>query len=125
MAATFGGLVLTNSGRNLLAKAQTGKLLKILRIDLGDGNLSPSESMLSLKQLKNKLFSCDITGNKITEDNMLILSFILVNQEEGFTWREVGIIAEDPDTKEEVLYCYGNARENGEYIPPKRRSRCT
>ena len=125
MAATFGGLVLTNSGRNLLAKAETGKLLKFLRIDLGDGNLSSSESILSLKQLKNKLFSCDIKGNKITEDNALILSFILVNQEEGFTWREVGIIAEDPDTHEEVLYCYGNARENGEYIPPKRRSRCT
>lgn len=118
MAATFGGLVLTNVGRNLLAKAQMGKELKILRIELGDGQLGSSESMLNLTKLKHKLFNCEIISKQIIQSEILKISFMLVNQEEGFYWREVGVIAEDPDTKEEILYCYGNARENGEYIAP-------
>ena len=125
MPATFGGLVITNSGRTLLAKAQMGKVLKFLRIELGDGQLGTSESMLSLKQLKNKLFDCDIKDKKITQNEILKLTFVLTNQEEGYVWREVGIIAEDPDTQEQILYCYGNARENGEYIPPIRWCRRT
>lgn len=119
MAATFGGLVLTNVGRNLLAKAQMGKELKILRIELGDGQLGSSESMLNLTKLKHKLFDCEIISKQITQNEFLKISFMLINQEEGFYWREVGVIAEDPDTKKEILYCYGNARENGEYIPPE------
>lgn len=120
MPATFGGLVLTNNGRNLLAKAQMGKTLKLLRIEIGDGQLGTSESMLSLTQLKHKVLNCSITKQTLTQDEILKLTFALTNQDEGYTWREIGVIAEDPDTQIEILYCYGNARENGEYIPPKR-----
>lgn len=123
MAATFGGLVLTNSGRNLYAKAQIGKMLKFKRIVLGDGELGSSESMLSLTSLKNEVLSCNIVQMQIVESKIAKLTFILTNQDEGFYWREIGVIAEDPDTGEDVLYCYGNARENGEYIAPRRWSR--
>lgn len=123
MAATFGGLIVTNNGRNLYAKAQIGKMLKFKRIVLGDGQLGSSESMLSLSKLKHEILSCNIIRMQIVEQKIAKLTFILNNQEEGFYWREIGIIAEDPDTGEEILYCYGNARENGEYIAPKRTSR--
>lgn len=119
--SVFGGLVLTNNGRNLFAKAQTGKLLNFKRIVLGDGQLGSSESMINVLQLKNEILSCNILDMKIIQNEIAKITFVISNQEllEGFYWRELGIIAEDPDTKEEVLYCYGNARENGEYISAK------
>ena len=55
--SVFGGLVLTNNGRNLFAKAQTGKLLNFKRIVLGDGQLGSSESMINVLQLKNEILS--------------------------------------------------------------------
>lgn len=119
--ATFGGLILTNNGRNLFAKAQTGKLLKFKKIILGDGELGSSESIVDMKNLKNKILECNITGLQVVQNEIATITFKLSNQniETGFYWRELGIIAEDPDTKEEVLYIYGNARETGEYISSK------
>ena len=37
--------------------------------------------------------------------------------ESGFTWTEVGVLAKDPDTQENVLYAYGYAGSQGDYIP--------
>ena len=115
--SVFGGLMLTNSGRNLEAKAQLGKALKFKRIALGDGQIT-TESMITRTSLINEVLSAEITGMQITKDNIVAITFYLTNQdlEKGFTWRELGVIAEDPDTKEEVLYNYGNARQNAEYI---------
>ena len=115
--SVFGGLMLTNSGRNLEAKAQLGKTLKFKRIALGDGQIT-TESMLTMTSLINEVLSAEITGIQILKDNIVTITFYLTNQdlEKGFVWRELGVIAEDPDTKEEILYNYGNARANAEYI---------
>ena len=116
--ATFGGIYLTNSGRGLLAKAQAGKLLKFKRIAIGDGALSTEENIESLQDLKNEKLSLDIQEIKTVQNDTTKISFVLSNKdiEESFCWTELGVIAEDPDTLEEVLYCYGNAGKNGEYI---------
>lgn len=116
--AVFGGLILTNKGRNLYAKAQTGKTLKIKKVVLGDGTLGSTESIVNITQLKNKVLECEIKKIQITQNEIATITFNLNNQEleTGFYWRELGVIAEDPDTQEEILYCYGNAGENGEYI---------
>lgn len=115
--SVFGGLLLTNSGRNLEAKAQLGKTLKFKRIALGDGQIT-TESMITMTSLINEVLSAEIIGMQITKDNIVTITFYLTNQdlEKGFVWRELGVIAEDPDTKEEILYNYGNARQNAEYI---------
>lgn len=116
--AVFGGLVLTNKGRNLYAKAQTGKILKIKKVVLGDGVLGSSESIINISELKNKVLDCDIKKIQVMQNEIATITFELNNQdlETGFYWREIGVIAEEPDTQEEILYCYGNAGENGEYI---------
>lgn len=118
--AVFGGILITNNGRNLLARAQTGKEFKLKRIALGDGNLSSSESMVTLSNLKHEVLSCNISGLKVTEGNAKVV-FVINNQtlETGFIWKELGIIAEDPDTKAEILCYYANAGDNGEYIAAK------
>lgn len=36
---------------------------------------------------------------------------------EGFYWKEIGVFAIDPDTKEEVLFMYSTAGETSDYIP--------
>ena len=119
--AIFGGLVITNKGRNILSKCQSGKLLKFKKIVVGDGELGSSESISNISELKNQILICDINNIKVNEDNIAKVTFILTNKElnQGFYWRELGIIAEDPDTAEEILYLYGNARDNGEYISEK------
>lgn len=106
--AVFGGLILTNIGRNLYAKAQSGKNLKITKIVIGDGELGSSEGMINLTSLKHELFSCNIKEIKIIQNVIAKITFVLKNQglKEGFYWRELGIFAEDPDTLKEVLYCY-------------------
>lgn len=116
--AVFGGLILTNNGRNLLAKAQTGKTLKFTKIVLGDGKLGSTESIVNITQLKNQVLVCNIIKKQVLQNVNATLTFHLNNQnlETGFYWREIGVIAEDLDTNKEILYCYGNAGENGEYI---------
>ena len=112
------GLILTNKGKNLYAKAQTGKLLKIKKVVLGDGILENLESIENISQLKNKILDCDIKKFQVIQNEIATITFYLNNQdlETGFYWRELGVIVEEPDTQEEILYCYGNAGENGEYI---------
>lgn len=112
----FGGLVLTNDGRNLQLKAQAGAQLNFTRMALGDGNLNGA-SMADLRNLINQKMSLNITKLK-KETNRAVVGAVLSNQSlvTGFYFREIGIFATDPDIGE-VLYCYGNAGGNGEYIP--------
>lgn len=113
----FGGLVLTNRGRTLQAKAQTGTELKYTRIGIGDGNLG-SGSILDLNRLINRIKYLDITKIQRRSGGRAIIGGVLSNQEleQGFYFREIGVFAEDPDNGE-ILYCYANARELAEYIP--------
>lgn len=114
--STFGGLILTNRGRNLQSKAQAGITLQYTRIGVGDGHLG-STSILDLNNLVNEVMSLDITKLKVLGDGRAVIGTVLSNQNmtEGFYFREIGLFAEDPDLGE-VLYCYGNAGELAEYI---------
>ena len=116
--STFGGLILTNRGRNLQSKAQAGTQINYTRIALGDGNLG-SSSILDLNALRNQKKSLPITKLRVLSGGRAVVGTILSNQEltEGFYFREIGVFAMDPDIGE-VLYCYANAGALAEYIPP-------
>lgn len=115
--AAFGGLILTNKGRALQAKAQTGVQLNFTRIALGDGELG-SSSIVDLNALKNEIKSLSLTKIKTMPGGKAVIGGYFTNQElpSGFYWRELGVFAQDPDVGE-VLYCYANASTNAEYIP--------
>ncbi|PAQ15080.1 hypothetical protein CD798_08540 [Bacillaceae bacterium SAOS 7] len=113
----FGGLLLTNKGRNLQTKAQTGVAIHFTRMAIGDGSLGGT-SIIELNDLKNERKSMPIAKLKVLTVGQAIVGSVLSNQDitAGFYFREIGIFATDPDVGE-ILYCYGNAGATADYIP--------
>lgn len=115
----FEKVYVTERGLELEAKAKTGKTLKMLRVEVGDGNLS-SSNIAKQTTLVNKILDCPINSLKQI-GNQTVANFILEQSkiESGFYFREFGIIAENPDTQEEILYMYANAGSKAEYVNDK------
>lgn len=115
----FEKVYVTKQGLQLEAKARIGKILTILRVEVGDGQLT-NNNITEQTALINKKLDCNINSMKEI-NSQTIINFILQqsNIEEGFYFREFGVIAEEPDTKEEVLYMYANAGSKAEYINSK------
>jgi len=114
----FGGLILTNQGRALQAKAQAGAQLVYTKIKIGDGNLG-GQSIPTLTNLISPKKTIDIRKIEVRPGGVAVIGTMLSNSDvtEGFYFREIGVFAQDPDIGE-ILYCYGNAGANAEYIPP-------
>ena len=115
----FEKVYITKAGLELEAKSRTGKTIKILRVEVGDGELTDN-NIIDKTALIHKKLNCEV--NSLQEiDNQTIVNFILQqsNVEEEFYFREFGVIAEEPDTKEEILYMYANAGKKAEFIHDK------
>lgn len=114
--ANFPGLVLTDAGRQLQAKAQIGAALTFSRVGLGDGGADAWESMAALA---NELLSLSIQDFEVVGDGTSRMRVIMTNEhlESGFFVREMGVFARDPDTGEEVLYSYTNAGGQPDFLP--------
>ena len=116
--SVFGGLYLTNQGKNLQIKAQAGATLQYTRVGIGDGALDSGEQIADLTALKNQVKSLSITKLKVLTTGKADIGVVLSNQDvsTSFYFREIGVFAQDPDLGE-ILYCYGNAGSNAELIP--------
>ena len=115
----FEKVYITDKGLELEAKARVGKNLNLVRVEAGDGSLI-DENVVKQTNLVNKILNCNI--NSLVEvGSQTIVNFVLQQSEieQGFFFRELGIIAIDPDTAEEVLYAYSNAGNKAEYINDK------
>lgn len=112
-----GGILFTNLGRALQAKAQTGVQLNFTRIGVGDGQLS-GQDISELTALIHETKSLTITRFRVLTGGKASVGGVLTNEGlvTGFYWREIGLFATDPDLGE-ILYCYGNAGALAEYIP--------
>lgn len=115
--SAFGGLILTNRGRDLQAKAQLGTALVFTRMGIGDGELG-SNSIPDLTALIHEVRSLTLGRIQLLTGGKARIGTIITNQglATGFYWRELGIFATDPDLGE-ILYCYGNSGALAEYIP--------
>lgn len=118
--ATFTLNSITVQGLNIIAKLVAGSTLEFTRIAVGDGAMPSDKTPLTVTDLSNRLF--DVPINRVESDGNqeATVSGIFDNKglETGFFYRELGLYAKDPNTKEEVLYCYGNAAADAEWIPP-------
>ena len=115
--SAFGGIIFTDRGRNLQAKAQSGITLNFTSIAVGNGELGTS-AIKDLTALKNQVLTLSITKLKTLSGGKAVVGTVMSNQGlvTGFYWREVGVFAQDPDLGE-ILYCYGNSGAAAEYIP--------
>lgn len=113
----FNGIVITNSGKTLLSKAQEGKELRFTKMQLGSANdiTNPSEKTT----VTTPFLTTEIRNVKLTTDGSVRISTFISNENltQSYVWREIGLFALDPDTQEEILYAYKCAGENGETIP--------
>lgn len=113
----FNGIVVTNSGKTLLAKAQLGKELRFTKMQLGSANdiLNPNEKT----NVTSPFLTTDIRNVDLTTDGSARISTFISNKNltQSYVWREIGLFALDPDTNEEILYAYKCAGESGETIP--------
>lgn len=111
--------MITNKGKALQAKAQTGVELRYTRFRVGDGQLG-GRPISDLTGLINPVMSLPISKLQTRLGGRAVVGTVMTNKDvtTGFYFRELGIYAQDPDVGE-ILYCYGNAGETADYIPAK------
>ena len=120
--ALFGGTILTNLGKQAIAQSLTGKQFEITKVVLGDGvwdeNTNPEE-LTSLLAPKLTLPIADVEENGDT----VRIRVLLTNEgvTEGFFIRELGVIAEDKTTGEEILYAVAYA-DPPDFLPSENSS---
>ena len=116
--ASFPAMTTTNAGERLLAKGLAGKTLQFTKIVLGDGALN-GVSISTLTALISQKTTCEINSKKTTGTTYQVGGLLLpANIAAAFYWREVGLIALDPDDSSEVLFSYSNAGTATDYIDP-------
>lgn len=110
---------LTTQGLNLLAKCQTGLELKFTRVAMGDGKLGDGAVIKDFTKMISPKLNLPIKSIEITGVGTTVMETELKNDDlkAGFFAREVGIFAQDPETKAEVLYAYRNTGDDSEYVP--------
>ncbi|MBX0311244.1 MAG: phage tail protein [Sulfurihydrogenibium sp.] len=116
--ADFTGTVLTQKGRNLLSKAQTGATLTFTKIKIGDGTWATGTDPTQLNDLIDPKLSLSIQAIQVVGDGTVRLRFVLTNTglQQGFFMREIGIYAQDPDLGE-ILYAVAYAGDRADFIP--------
>ena len=112
----FEKMYITKKGALLSAKTLQGKKIVFDHAEVGSGTLSGNA--FDKTSLTTKVLSCDITNVEITQETQARVSFIFKNTDasKAFYFREIGLFAIDPDTKEKILYAYSNAGDTAEYI---------
>lgn len=115
--ANFPGLILTNGGRDILAKAIGGQPLVFTRIALGDG-AEPVEPE-ALTGLVSEVDTASIQSFEMVGDGTSKIRSVVTNVgvTNGFFVREIGVFARDPDTQDEVLYSYANSGAQSDFLP--------
>lgn len=115
--ANFPKMRLTNAGLNLLSNVQAGAdKLTFTKMVLGDGEISTP--IASLTAIVNPKIECEVTTGKSTGTGTYQIGAFFSNASitTGFWWRELGVYAKGNDGNE-ILYCYTNAGDAGDYIP--------
>lgn len=120
--ADFNNLILTDAGKELDAKIKTGnKVLNFTKIEIGDGKAT-DVNIEEFTSLIHKKYDVPINNIRIKDSHIVVISFDVTNFTDELTWTELGLIAQDPDTLEEILFLYGNAGDKPDIIPAKETS---
>ena len=112
------GFVITEMGKNLLAKLGTGEQLKITRIMVGKGEIAEGQNPADFTDLVQPVAQATSTLPLVKENT---LSFIVEYRndlngglEEGFWLKEFGVFAQDGEN--EILLYYATLGDFPQYV---------
>lgn len=108
---------MTNAGLSILNQAQLGGIIEFTKVKIGDGQLNTIQPE-TLTDLINPLQELEIYQKETINDTTISITALITQAETGYTFREIGLYAKDPQSGDEVLYAYGNKGESATYIPP-------
>lgn len=116
--SAFGGIHITKQGKQLQSKTMEGKLLKFTKVLIGDGEITGDiEKVTSISNLVETVDINNIAQGKVEGEAIISFIFSNSNMIKPFYWREIALMAIDPDTEEEKVFAYANAGADAEYIP--------
>lgn len=118
--SVFNNNRITMQGAVAIAAIISGKKMTFTRMSVGDGALSKGQSPMTMTGLVNPLFDVNIHEIYYDSESQVTIkgSFSNADLQKGFYYRELGLFATDPVTGEEILFCYGNAGDQAEWISP-------
>ena len=118
--STFTKNSITVKGAVAIAALVAGGTLEFTRISVGDGNIPAGQTAMTMTDLANHLFDVDINEVYSDSESQATVTGVFNNSQTqtGFYYRELGLFAKDPATGAEILYCYGNAGTEAEWISP-------
>lgn len=113
----FTNFYITDQGSALLAKAQIGGSLTYTKAAAGDGQLG-TQQPTALTAMIDKVMDLSISGYDGSTPGTAAVEIEFSNQTapNPFYWREIGLFAKGDDGVE-ILYAYGNAGSNADFIP--------
>ena len=121
MAEDYVSYVLTNAGKEMMARIIAGENITFKRYAIGDGFEYNMDNYVAKTELVNEVLSVDITSMAIENNDIISLigKFSTSELINSFWYREIGIYIIDPDDEtKEILYAYGNRNDKAEYITP-------
>ena len=114
--AKFNGFILTEKGRELLAKGLAGETITFTKMAIGDGTslTSERERTALVNQITTlPILNINVKGNGTCEINALLTNKSVTT---GFYIKELGIFAHGNDNVE-ILYAY-NISTSPDFVPP-------
>ena len=116
----FAKTIVTDVGKDMIAKSQNGQTLTFSRVALGDGLVSEEEDVTKFTAVKNERLSLPIAKYSNLGNGQFQIQFRLTNSqvESGFWHREIGIMAKI-DNGQEQLYAYTTAGNKASFIYDK------
>ena len=116
----FSKVIVTNAGKEMIAKSQNGQVLRFTRVALGDGLIENSDDPVNFTAVKNERLSADIAKFNNKGNGQFEVQFRVSNQtvETGFWHREIGVMAQI-DEGEEQLYAYTTSGNKASFLYDK------
>lgn len=116
----FSKVIVTNAGKEMIAKSQNGQVLRFTRVALGDGLIENSDDPVNFTAVKNERLSADIAKFTNKGNGQFEIQFRVSNQtvETGFWHREIGVMAQI-DEGEEQLYAYTTSGNKASFLYDK------
>ena len=114
--AKFNGFILTEKGRELLAKGLAGETITFTKMAIGDGTSLTSERERTT--LVNQITTLPILNINVKRNGTCEINALLTNKSvtTGFYIKELGIFARGNDNVE-ILYAY-NISTSPDFVPP-------